>query len=439
MSKKKKVFIIVLAVVVIGIVVVLNLTMSTTNATKVQTDIVEHNKLTEIVSASGRIQPQTKVDITSEVTGEIIALKVKEGDYVNLNQLLVVLDTVQLQSDLDQARYSVSEIEARLDGAKAYMDQAKVDYEREQKLLEKNQTSEKIYDQAKYNYLNGEASYKAMLAQAQQARARLEKQEDNLSKAKIVAPMSGIITYLDCEVGEIAPAQNAFTQGKTLMTISNLEVFEVEVEVDETEINKVELNQKAEIEVDAFVDTLFDGRVTEIGNTAILSGLGTQDQSTNFKVKVIFNDPNVKIRPGMSATVDIITNNKDNALTVPYSAIVMRMVDVDSLKRAEEQGEETVTGEGGSVVGEVQAADNESEDVTTAEDKREELKGIFIVREGKARFVQVETGIADQKNIEVTEGLLIGDTVISGPYRILRTIKHNEEVEITSDKKNKGN
>ena len=434
----KKVIIISLIVIALIVVIVLNLTMKTSNATKVQADVVEHNKLTEIVSASGRIQPQTKVDITSEVTGEIIALKVKEGNFVTEGQLLVILDTVQLQSDLDQARYSVSEIEARLDGTKAYLDQAKVDFEREQKLLEKNQTSEKVFDQARYNYLNADASYKAMLAQAQQARARLEKQEDNLSKAKIVAPMPGIITYLDCEVGEIAPAQNAFTQGKTLMTISNLEVFEVEVEVDETEINKVELNQRADIEVDAFIDTVFAGKVIEIGNTAVLSGLGTQDQSTNFKVKVIFNDPNVKIRPGMSATVDIITNSKDNAMTVPYSAIVMRMVDLDSLKKAQEQGEEAIAEEeDGSVVEEVHAADKdyeESDDGT----KREEIKGVFIIKDGKAKFVQVSTGIADQKNIEVTEGLNEGDTVVSGPYRILRTIRNNEAVEILPKDNDKG-
>lgn len=439
MSKKKKIIIIALVVIVVGVIIVLNLTMNTTNATKVQISKVEHNKLTEMVSASGRIQPQTKVDITSEVTGEIIALKVKEGDFVNDGQILVVLDTVQLQSDMDQARYSVSEIEARLDGAKAYMEQAKIDFDREEKLLAKNQTSEKVYDQAKYAFLNAEASYKAMLAQDQQARSRLEKQADNLSKAKIVAPMAGIITYLDCEVGEIAPAQNAFTQGRTLMTISNLEVFEVEVEVDETEINKVEMNQRVEIEVDAFVDTVFAGEVIEIGNTAILSGVGTQDQSTNFKVKVIFNDPNVKIRPGMSATVDIITNNKENALTVPYSAIVMRMVNLDSLQKAQEQGQETMAeeNESDSVVSGLQAAETDTKK-SDEETKREEIKGVFVVRDGKAEFVQVSTGIADQKNIEITEGLKEGDEVISGPYRILRTIKNNEAVEITSDNENKG-
>jgi len=438
--KKKKLLLIIGIVVVVGGLVFMNMTMNSTNAIEVQTAKAKTRDLTEIVSASGRIQPRTKVNITSETNGEITSLYVDEGNPVKAGDLLVVLDTVQLRSDVDQAHYAVNEVNSRLTGAKATMKQNIEEYERQVRLFENKLTSETSLSDAKYADLNSRANYEATMAQSRQLQARYEKQLDFLSKAKIVAPMSGIITYLDCEVGEIAAAQTAFTQGKTLMTIADLSLFEVEVEVDETEINKIELDQIAEIEVDAFPDTSFPGEVTEIGNTALLSGQGSQDQTTNFKVKVVFKDPNVRIRPGMSATVDITTNISEDATSVPYAAVVMRSYDLDSLENARlEQAEAGSTG-----VKQVQAAEVEDEvsDKKIRNDEeldREELKGVFVLRDGKARFVEIETGIADRKNMEVTSGLSVGDSVISGPYRILRTIKDGDDVKSTKKKDRKKN
>jgi len=429
MKKKKKWLLIIGGIVVVVVIVVLNLTMSTTNAVSIQADVTKTRDLVETVSASGRIQPQTKVDITSEITGEIIGLFVNEGDYVQVGDPLVVLDTVQLRSDVDQARYAVNEINARKSGAETSLEQAEEEHERQKRLFENDLTSETMFNNAKYAFLNAKSTDEATKAQARQFQSRYEKQLDYLSKAKIVAPMPGIITFLDCEIGEIAAAQTGFTQGKTLMTISDLDVFEVEVEVDETEITKVELNQEAEIEVDAFPDTTFNGEVVEIGNTAIVTGLGSTDQSTNFKVKVTFKDPNVKIRPGMSATVDITTSHRDDALSIPYSAVVMRSFDLDSLERARAND---TTESGSTGVSQVQAAENTEEDSLPSSDEieREELKGVFVIKDGTARFVQIETGIADQKNIEVTSGLDKGDSVVSGPYRVLRNVKDGDAVKI---------
>ncbi|MFH1687895.1 MAG: efflux RND transporter periplasmic adaptor subunit [bacterium] len=423
---KKKLLLIIGAVVVVAALVVANLTMNTTNATEVQSDRVLAKDITETVSASGRIQPQTKVDIKSEVNGEIIALGVREGDRVDAGTLLVVLDTVQLSSDVDQARFAVAEINARLDGAKSMLDEAQEEYDRETRLMERDHSSEVKLKAAKYRYQNSKASYEAMQAQAKQSQARLAQQLDYLAKAKIVAPMTGIVTLLDCEVGEIAAAQSMYSQGRTLMTIANLDVFEVEVEVDETEINKVNVGQAVKIEVDAFPDTVFAGNVVEVGNTAI-SSVG-QEQGTNFRVKVIFEDPRVKLRPGMSATVDITSDERLDVLTVPYSAVVMRSFDVDSLADAR-RGENAA--ESSSVVGEVHAAeaDDSTKIIGEDESEREELKGVFVIRDGVARFVEIETGIADQKRIEITSGLNAEDTVISGPYRVLRTIKDGDEVK----------
>ncbi|MEW6412425.1 MAG: efflux RND transporter periplasmic adaptor subunit [Candidatus Zixiibacteriota bacterium] len=429
---KKKLLIIIIVVAVVAVLIIANFVVSTDKTTGVQGEEAKKRELVEIVSASGRIQPQTKVNITSEINGEIIALLVKEGDAISAGDLLIVLDTVQLRSDVDQARYAVTELNARLEGAKVTLDQAEEEFHRQEKLYEDKLTSETQYTAAKYAYLNAKSSHEATKASAKQVQSRYEWQLDNLSKAKIVAPMSGIVTYLDCEVGEIAPAQTAYTQGKTLMTISNLNVFEVEVEVDETEINKVDLNQVADIEVDAFPDTVFDGEVVEIGNTAVVSGLGTQDQSTNFNVKVIFKDPNVRIRPGMSATVDIVTDRRDDALTVPYSAIVMRAYDADSLEKARAMAPAEDEEGGGSGLRAAEGNDSTSDTLGQDEGEREEFKGVFVVRGGKAQFVPVETGIADQKYIEITSNLTEGDTVIAGPYRVLRDVKDGDLVEVTS-------
>lgn len=434
---KKKILLIILGVVAVGTVGYFSMTANTDKITKVNIEKAKNRELIEVVSASGRIQPQTKVDITSEVNGEIINLKVKEGDYVNSGDLLIVLDTVQLRSNVDEARFGMTEIEAQLEGSKVTMDQNKEEFDRQERLRKNNLSSETQFTNAKYAYLNSQSSYKAMLARSKQVKSRYENQLDNLSKAKIVAPMAGVITFLDCEIGEIAQGQTAFSQGRTLMTISNLDVFEVEVEVDETEINKVAFGQEVDIEVDAYVDSVFAGEVTEIGNTALITG-GSQDQSTNFKVKVIFKDTNIKIRPGMSATVDIVSNKKESALSIPYSAVVMRSFDLDSLERAKNEVEDSSDETSGS--NSVHAAETEVEEdgdevVEETEKVREELKGVFVVRDGNARFVQINTGIANQKHIEVTDGIQDGDSIISGPYKILRTIKDGDAVEKVEKKK----
>ncbi len=431
--KKKWLIIGGIAIVVIAIIVV-QATKKTGGGVSVQAETATSKTIVETVSASGRVQPETAVDITSEINGEIIDLYVTEGQRVEAGDLLVVLDTVQLRSDAEQARYRVSELAARVDAAKSTRDQNLDEYERQKRLYEQGLTSETAYKNARYAYESAEASYKATKAQYSQFEAAYEKQLDNLSKATIVAPMSGVVTFLDCEVGEIAAAQTSFTQGRTLMTISNMDVFEVDVEVDETEITKVDIGQAVDIEVDAFPDTIFAGRVVEVGNTAIFASAASADQSTNFRVKVLFEQPNPKIRPGMSATVDITTNRRPKALAVPYSAIVMRSYDRDSLKKIDLEVEEETDG-GSDLVQAAHAAENDESVADSVapkkrgDDERIELKGVFVIRDGKAQFVQVETGIADQKDIEVVIGLEPGDSVIAGPYRILRTVKDGDLVE----------
>jgi len=439
MTKKKKILLIILGAVVVTVLLVMSLRGNNTKRTNVSADEVQKRDIIEIVSASGNVQPKTKVNITAEISAEIIKLAVKDGDTVRMGQLLILLDTVQLRSDVDQALYNVNEVNAHLEGAKAALDNAKEEFDRQQSLYDRTLTSETAYKNARYAYLNAKSSEEAMEAQARQAQFRYEKQMDNLQKVRIVSPMKGVVTFVDCEEGEIAAAQTAFTQGKTLMTISDLSVFEVEVEVDETEINKVAVNQKAKIDVDAFPDTTFEGRVAEIGNTATLSRAGTQEQATNFYVKVVFKDSDVKVKPGMSATVDITSNERQDALSVPFSAVVMRSFDMDSLAAAR-AGKAP---ESSSIVNEANASNGrDSLDAKkkkpNGEKERKELKGVFVVKDGKVKFAEIATGIADQKNIEITSGLQPGDSVVSGPYKVLRSIKEGDAVKITKPENKEG-
>ncbi len=428
MSKKKgkkKWLFIIGAIVIVFILVVLNMSQSHRGSVKVQTRNVERGDVTSIVSGSGTVQPNTKVNITSEVTAEVINIPVKEGNYVTRGKVLIQLDTVQLKTDMESAMYNANELDARLEGAKVMLDQYKEEYERQKLLYEKNLTSEQIYKDSYYAYKNQEANYNALTQQKNAATSRLEKARDNLNKTTIKAPMDGTITLIDVEVGEIAQAQTAFTQGRTLMVISDLSAFEVEVEIDETDIAYLELAQKADIEIDAFPDTVFEGQVAEIGNTAMTTGYGTSDQTTNFRVKVSLVKSHPKIRPGMSSTVDVTTSHHEDVLTVPIQAVVMRSFDADSLAKAEEKAD---SGESGNVVmaSPIEEEEEESPDAGEKIDKT----GVFVIRDGVAYFVEIKTGLSDQQNYEVLEGLSEGDEVITGSFRTLRTIKDSTAVEI---------
>ncbi len=400
------------------------------DGTSVQADLAFTDDINEIVTASGRIQPQTKVDITSEVSAQIIALLAKEGDHVNAGQPLIVLDTIQLQSDVAQAKFGLDEITARAEAARTQVQIDSLEAERQARLFEQNLTSETDATNAQLRFENSRANHNAVLAQVETAKAALAKAEDNLTKTSIKAPMPGVVTFLNAEVGEIAQAQTAFTQGRTLMTISDLSVFEVEVDVDETEIGKVRLGQDAVIKVDAYRDTTFAGKVVEIGNSAQVQGEGTENYATSFRVKIRFAETDYIFRPGMSATVDITTATAKDALLIPYAALVTREFDADTLKAKEKQQDS-----GSGLVQSVNAAQNETEPEPQESGKKrakEKIKktGVFVVSDGKAKFVELATGIADERNIVALNGLAPGDTVVSGSYQTLRKIEEGELVKI---------
>jgi HlyD family secretion protein len=416
----KKRIIIAAGIVVVIAIVVVNLNGSDDGRTMVQADLAYRDNISELVTASGRVQPQTSVDIVAEVSAEIVQLMVKEGDRVARGQPLLQLDTVQAKSDAEQYRYSLDELNARTQAARTQFEKDKLEFERQQRLFEQKLTSETAFTDARFAYENSEANLQAMEAQVKTGRARLEKAEDNLGKTLIVAPMNGVATFVNAEVGEIAQAQTSFTQGKTLMTIADLSVFEVEVDVDETEISRVRLDQPAEIRVDAFRDTAFAGRVIEIGNSAKVTGQGTDNYMTSFRVKVRFDDTEAAIRPGMSATVDIEVAAEEDALLIPYAAVVTREFGRDELASSSQPGEET----DGTLAS---ATDSTA---TGKRDKKVKKSGVFLCRDGVAEFVEVRTGIADERNIVALSGVTAGDTIISGSFKTLRALSDSDLVQI---------
>jgi HlyD family secretion protein len=417
-------------VVVVAVLAIVTLSGSDEKQTVVQADLVVQDDISELVTASGRIQPQTKVDIVAEVSAQVHAIFVKEGDWVERGTPLLLLDTIQLKTDVQQARFSYDETTARTEAAKAQYEKDKLEYDRQKALHAQNLTSETAYNEATYTYENSRANHEAMLAQVKTAQARLDKAQDNLRKTRIVAPMAGVVTYLNVEVGEISQAQTSFTQGKTLMTIADLSIFEVEVDVDETEVAQIDLEQKSKIRVDAFRDTTFEGRVVEIGNSALIIGEGTENYTTSFRVKVRFVEAHPGIRPGMSATVDVTTATADDALLVPYASVVTREIDPDSANlKQTDAPESTILA---AAHAEETQSDTTAEGATQDGKKKKKVKksGVFVVRDGKAHFVEIQTGIADERNIVALSGLAPGDTVVSGSFQTLRKLAEGDMVKI---------
>jgi len=397
----------------VAIIIVANVLKSGEKTYQVHAEKVEKSDITAVVTANGRIVPRTDVKISAYVPAKIIKLPVEEGDVVEEGQLLVQLDDTEYRAAVNQAK-------AQLASAKASLEQARLVYNRQKELFEKKLSSEEKYDMAKTELDLAKARY-------EQAVASLDQAKYNLSKTTMTSPMDGMVTSLNAEVGEIVMIWTMNNPGTVIMTVSDMSEIETEVEVDETDIAQVKIGQEAEIEIDAYPDTTFRGKVTEIGHTARISGLGSQDQVTNFLVKIMLLDEVPSIRPGMSASVDITTDFREDALNVPIQAVVMREEKVDTLTTKKEKEE-----------GALASVDSLSKKGNKKDKKKKkEIEGIFVVEEGRAKFVKVNTGIADQQNIEIVSGINDDDMVVTGSYKILRTLKDGDKVKVT-EKKGKG-
>ncbi|HRP92283.1 MAG TPA: efflux RND transporter periplasmic adaptor subunit, partial [Ignavibacteriaceae bacterium] len=358
----------------------------------VQTEKVEKRTITQTVAATGKINPEFKVAINPEVTGEIIQLPVKEGDRVKKGDLLIRIKGDQYVAQKERLEANLLSAKASLKMREAELTKVELDYNRIQELHSKGLSSDSELESAKSNYLSTKASYQAAEANVSQSQASLREIMDQISKTSIRSPMDGVVTKLNVELGERVFGAG-FTMGSDIMTISDLRNIEAVVEVDENDVVLVSIGDTAKIKVDAFKDEEFVGIVSEIGNSANTSGLGTQNEVVNFEVKIKLIDPKKDLRPGMSCTSDIQTETIANILSVPIQSVTTRT--------GSPTGEEIKEGEGGEDFQQVK------------EVKKEKINKVnevvFIIKNGKAKMVDVETGLSDDNYIAITKGLEGGE------------------------------
>ena len=448
MKNWKKLALIVGAVVVLLAIVGFTVQQSRKGVVTVQTGKVVREDLTSVVTASGEIKPKVYVNIGANAFGKITHLYVKEGDRVKAGQMLATLENVQSSADVSANQAALSAAETDADAARAAvntatMDQrqaeseyerAKLDYDRADALYKAQLIAKSDYDTKTAAYGTATAQLgqsKAKLAQAKsqldsaqrripQNAANLRRVRDVLSKTEYTAPFDGVITNLPVREGEtvVIGIQNA--PGSTLMTIADISVITAEVKVDETDIVNVKIGETAEVSIDAIPKQRFKGIVTEIGNNAILRSTGvstaqstsSSQEAKDFKVVVTIQDPPPNLLPGLSTTARITTAARNNSLAIPIQALTIR-------QRSELEPEKK------SKDAAVQAAS------LTKGNPKEELQGVFVLKNKKeAVFVPVTTGISGTTDIEVTNGLKEGDEVVTGSYKVLRTLRNGASVKI---------
>lgn len=379
----------------------------------VATETVESKTITELITANGKIQPETEVKISPDVAGEIVELHVEEGDEVQAGDLLCVIKPDIYISALNRAEASLNSSKARLAQAEAQEIEREMAFKRSKQLYDGGAIPVSEYESAEASYKVAQAEVRAAEFSVKSAEASVSEAEEQLTKTKIYAPISGTISALNVEKGERVVGTNMYA-GTEMMVVANLDRMEVEVEVNENDIVKVSKNDTALVEVDAYLQRKFKGIVTEIANSASTTGTST-DQVTNFDVKVFLLagsysdliDPAsgnlYPFRPGMSATVDIQTETRNNVISVPISAVTTRV-------KKEGGGTEEVKDE--------DETSSENDDGKVAE-REEKQEVVFVYKDGIVRKVEVKTGIQDNNSIEILEGVSEGDEVVIAPYNAI--------------------
>jgi len=420
-KSKKKIFIFGgIGILLVALVLFALLGGSKEEIIQVQTEKVEKRDITQKVTTTGKIEPEFKVVITPEVTGEIVALPVKEGDKVKKGDLLIKINAKQYLADKESAEATLMSSKSSLAMRKAELDRITLDYERVKGLHRKGLASDSEIETAKSNFESIKAAYDGASADVMRTEASLRRAAEQLYKTSIYSPMDGTVTQLNVELGERVLG-SGFSQGTNIMTVSDLNNMEASVEVDENDVVLITIGDTARIKVDAFGDKIFKGIVSEIGNSAISSGIGTQDQVVNFNVKLKLIDLDKGLRPGMSCNADIETETIQNVLSVPIQSVTARTSDFAKKEEGEEDNPAPVKKE-------------------NSNKKPKEI--VFIVKDGKAKTLEVETGISDDNYIHVKTGLSGGEQVVSGSYKAISrelndgsTVRVEEKKKFSKDKK----
>jgi HlyD family secretion protein len=378
----------------------------------VQTAKVSRQKIVQRVSATGKIQPKTQVEISADVSGKIEKLPVVEGQWVNKGALLVGLARERYLAAVESAVAAVSAAEANATLVSENKTRTENEYKRSKQMVATGLESQSSFEAKQAEYQVEVARYKSTMDQVAQSRAALKQARDDLSKTTIYAPMSGTISALNKELGEIALGSQF--QKDVILTVADLSVMEAQVNVDENDIMSIAVGQEAEIEVDALPGDPLKGVVSEIGSSAMSQGTGTTDQKTEFEIKITIVNPPKSLRPGMTASANITTKVNDNALSVPLQAVAARSVDQLAMKGQKRKDAES----------------------NYKADKDGFVEVVFCVEKGKAVAKQVKTGIQGEDLIEVVDGLKEGDEIVTGSYRaISKDLDNGAVVNVDNTKK----
>ena len=378
--------------------------------TEVRMEQVARRDLVSAVTASGKIEAKTSVDISADITGRIIRLAVREGDLVTKGQFLIQIDPAQYQAAVSRAQGVVASTEATLAQSRANLDQASRAWHRASQLsqLGPNLIAPETAEQAKTSYEVAQATLQATRAQLEQSRASLQEAKDNLSKTRLTSPISGRVVRLAVEEGEVAVPGTFSRETGLLMTIADLSVILAKVQVDETDVVRLAASDSVQVTIDAYPDTTFLGRVTTISHSAKLTetqtASGSNDRAVDFDVEVTLDNPPRDIRPDLSCTARMITDTRSRALSIPIIALTVR-------------DHERVPNE-----------ENPNVDTTKIKRLGKEAEGVFVVRNDSAVFRPVKVGIAGDEYFEVVDGLREGETIVAGTYQAIRDLKDGARV-----------
>jgi HlyD family secretion protein len=382
----------------------------------VRTEEVARRDLVSTVTASGKIEPKRRVEISADISGRVVQVAVEEGQWVNQGDLLLRLDPTQLQAAVRRAEAAVAQNQARAAQARAQQLKAESDLRRNEMLARTNELiSVADVEQSRTQAAVAVQEANGARFAVSQAQAALSEARDQLSKTTIRAPMSGRVTRLNIEQGETAVVGTMNNPGSLLLTIADLSVMEAKVEVDETDIPGLNVGDSASVKVDAFPGQSFAGTVTRIGNSSIqapATGGSSEQQSVDYEVVITLSNPPAELRPDLSATAEIVTDRRPGALSVPIIALTVRDREGKKFTVGEEEGGEKGAG-----------ASEERRD-------EDEVEGVFVMREGKAEWVPVKIGISGDRYFEVLTGLKGGETVVAGSYAAIRELQAGDVVRV---------
>ena len=419
MSTKKKVLIVAGVVIGIGVLGALTLGGGGDKGVEVRTERVARRDLVSVVTASGKIEPVRKVDISADISGRVVQVLVQEGQMVERGAVLIRIDPSAFAANVRRAEASVSQARAREAQARSQLLQARTAAERAEQLSTGDQLiSRAELDQARTQAQVAEGELQAARFGVSQAQAALSEARDQASKTTIAAPMAGRVTRLNIEEGETAVVGTMNNPGSLLLTIADLSTMQATVKVDETDVPGITVGDSAAVRIDAFPGRSFPGRVSRIGNSSIqpVTGASGSEETVDYEVQITLDSPPAELRPDLSATAEIVTETRANALAVPIIALTVRDPEGKKLRAADEED---------------QAPGKTENQTRTArlQQRAQEVEGVFVVDSaGKARFVPVEVGIAGDRYFEVIRGLRGGETVVSGTYQVIRELESDAAV-----------